>query len=405
MRRIPDFEYTGRTEQGTEVKGKIEAPSKAAASVRLRQKGIWIEALEESGAARRNAATPRRWWFAYGLAPVKPGSMGHFFDQLAGLYRAGVSLGEAVDGMTARVSSGKLARVLRDTRPIVQRGGTLAEGLEAFPQVFPPGVVGMVRVGEITGNLDEAALDLAADYHAEQRIWWLLLIPKIYFLIVLVLAALIPSFPMVLQAPDIVSGLRLWVAHVIAKVLPWMLVAVAGYLVLRIVWNLPGVLRVRDIPAYYLPVWRALTVRYGLCRFFRALELSVRAGVDFPTALESAADAAGNRFMVRQIRAAGEAARRGTPLDQALMLCPFISRELLGSLSSAAQGGTFDQTLPRLTEQMKTARDQMMGGLRLAALVLIYATTVLIALGALIAGYLLLYKSIFERAGVGDILE
>jgi hypothetical protein len=47
----------------------------------------------------------------------------------------------------------------------------------------------------------------------------------------------------------------------------------------------------------------------------------------------------------------------------------------------------------------------MMGGLRLAALVLIYATTVLIALGALIAGYLLLYKSIFERAGVGDILE
>jgi len=87
------------------------------------------------------------------------------------------------------------------------------------------------------------------------------------------------------------------------------------------------------------------------------------------------------------------------------MLCPFISRELLGSLSSAAQGGTFDQTLPRLTEQMKTARDQMMGGLRLAALVLIYATTVLIALGALIAGYLLLYKSIFERAGVGDILE
>lgn len=385
--------------------GRVEAPSKAAAAVRLRKQGVWIDALDEAGAAVRNPAAPKRWWLAYGLAPVRLGSMGHFFDQLAGLYRSGVSLQEAVDGMTGRVSSARLARVLRETLPVLQRGGTLAEGLAAYPQVFPAGVVGMVRVGEITGNLDEVALDLAGDYHAEQRIWWMLLIPRIYFLLVLVLACLVPSFPMIVQAPDIMAGLRLWVAHVAAQVVPWMAVGLGVYLVYRVVWNLPWVLRVRDIPAYALPIWRGLTVRYGLYRFFRALELSVRAGVDFPTALESAAEAAGNRFMVRRIREAAEAARRGVPLDQALTACPFISRELLGSLSSAAQGGTFDQTLPRLAEQMKTARDQTLAGLRLGALVLTYVTTTAIALGALILGYLLLYKSIFERAGVGDILE
>ena len=81
---------------------------------------------------------------------------------LASLYRAGVSLPEALE--TAAQASGNqvFAEQIQAAIPAVQRGRRLVEALTPLG-ILPPMALNMVRTGEETGNLDEM-LDKVAEY-------------------------------------------------------------------------------------------------------------------------------------------------------------------------------------------------------------------------------------------------
>ena len=397
MTHIPVYEYKGRTKKDAEVSGTIEAPSRAVATVRLRKDGVWIESLQERGARPTRAArgdeqagAPRRihWSLFYGLRPVPPGALGNFFTQLAGLYKAGVGMQTIVEDTASRVSSPWLRAFLLGIAPRISAGEKLSDCLASYPQVFQAGVAGVVHAGEVTGNLDELARDLADDYLGEQRVWWLLMFPKIYFAVVLFLASLVPSFPWIIK-----KGFGWWVDHVIYDILPWMAAVVVAYLIVRVLWYLPPTLALRNRLAYYVPVWSILTRRIGLFRFYRCLELTVRAGVDFSTGMAVAAEAAGNTFLVRQLQQAAERVRTGVPLHEALEACPFIAPEALGSLSAAALGGTFDETLPGMAEQAKASRDMFVRILRTSAVAVAYGFTALVVIGVVVTAFLAIYKA------------
>ncbi len=411
VRGIPVYEYEGKTEGGKEQAGTIEAPSRAAAMVRLRQQDLWIRVLHEQGAARpatdaaaaeATPAAPVHWGLCYGLRPVSPGALGVFFTQVAGLYRAGVGMQTLVEDTSTRMTNRWLRRFLEASQPRVAAGETLSSCMASFPQVFAAGVVGMVRTGELTGNLDEVALALADDYQAEQRIRWLILLPKAYFTTVLALASLVLSFPWVIK-----HGFHWWVSHIAGHVLPWWLAVAVVWLVLRVVWHLPGVFALRDRLAYWLPAWSGLTRRVALYRFYRSLELTTRAGVDFSVGMATAATAAGNSLMVRQLVEAASQVRNGVALHEALARCPFFSQEDLGALGAAALGGTYDDMLPRMALQAKAARDHYIGVVRVAGLAIAYAVTTLIVVLVAISAFVAIYRAQFERAGVGmeDLLQ
>lgn len=407
MSGIPVYEYRGRREEGGEVSGVIEAPSRSVATVRLRAQGIWIEALHEQGARgpRRSGgeadqpAAPARWHALYGLRPISPGTLGNFFSQLGSLYKAGVGMQTVVDDMAGRGAGPWLCGFLQEIRPRIAEGESLGNCLASYPQVFPAGVVGMVRTGELTGNLDEIARTLAEEYLAEQRARWIMLFPRLYFLAVLFLASLVISFPRV-----ITEGFPGWLDHVLRGVLPWWLLALVGWLVLKVLWHTPRALQLRDRLAYSLPVWSALTRRIALYRFYRCLELTVRAGVDFSTGMATAAQAAGNRFIVAGLRQAATHVRNGAPLHEALAACLFVSRDALGDLGAAALGGAFDETLPRMVEQAKAARDMSVKALRTGAVVVGYAFTTAIVIAVVVISFVSIYKAGFELGGIEDLL-
>jgi len=104
--------------------------------------------------------------------------------------------------------------------------------------------------------------------------------------------------------------------------------------------------------------------------------------------------------MVRQLDQAAKRLREGIPLHEALQDVSFISREDLGMLGTAATGGTFDETLPRMAERSQLARDNTVRSLRIGGMVFIYILASALVVIALAMGYLLLYKTIFSRAGV-----
>jgi type II secretory pathway component PulF len=376
--------YRARTENGAQVTGYIEVPSKAVATVRLRQQHLWIESLVEArpgggaapsgggeaAAATEDAATPGRgvrWSPVYGLWPVTSGALGNFFEQLSGLYRAGVGMETIADELASRLGSLRLEAVVRSFLPRIGQGETLSACMRSYPQVFSSGTVGLVKVGETTGNLDAMARDLADEYYAEQRVWWWLLAPRLYFAIVLIVAALVESFPWFIS-----KGLPWYYDHVRHAVVPWIALAVAVLLLYRMLWHLPPLFGLKEWLALHLPIWSALTRRSALARFVRSLEICVKAGVEFPEAVGLSAEATGNRWMARRLARSAQLLREGTPLDVALEQARALSSSDLGILRSAAIGGTFDETLPRLVQQLKESRTTMIRTLRVGGLVVAY---------------------------------
>lgn len=395
---MPDFDYSGKTRDGAPASGAIQAPSRAVATARLRAQGIWIETLEVAGSAAssaRSAARPREvhWSPFYGLRPVSPGRMGHFFDQLAGLYHAGVGMQTVAQDTAARIGDRRLRHVLEAAAPRLSAGEPLSECLAAWPQIFPPATVGYVRLGELTGNLDLLARDLAEEYHAIQRAWWIALIPKVYVFLVLLLVALVPSFPRIIS-----EGLSWWVAHVEHQILPLMAIALVAYWVLMIIWRLPATFAYRDSLAYSLPIWSQVTRSSGMVRFYRGMEIAARAGVEFPEALSAAALSTGNQVMARRLEATASAVRTGQPLPEALRQTRLLSTDADSMLGTAGLTGAYDHTFASLAQETRARRVLLSRVLVFAGGALGYVIMAGIVLFACYVGYMTLYDSVFKRA-------
>lgn len=394
---MPAFDYSGRTRDGAPASGQIQAPSRAVATARLRAQGIWIEALDEQGKRPTGgiAGPPREvhWSLLYGLFPVSPGRMGHFFDQLAGLYRAGVGMQVVAQDTAARIGDRRLRRVLETAAPRLSAGEPLSDCLASWPQIFPASTIGYVRLGELTGNLDVLARDLAEEYHAQQRAWWIAMVPKVYVFLVLLLATLVPSLPRIIS-----EGFTWWLHHVETNLLPFMGIALVASWVFLIVWRLPAFLALRDSMAYSLPIWSQVTRSAGMARFYRGMEIAARAGVELPEALSAAALSTGNQVMARRLEATASAVRTGQPLPEALRSTRLMSRDADSLIGTAGLTGAYDQTFASLAQETRARRVLLSRVLVFAGGALGYVIMAGIVLFACYVGYMTLYDSIFKRA-------
>src|SRR5713101_4209949 len=132
---------------------------------------------------------------------------------LAALLPAGMPLARAL-GVAATLTTGPVATALDAVRGRVERGESVATALAAYPDLFPPLFVGVVRAGEKSGDLDAAFRRLAAQLERDAQLRSRLLSASIYplllatmggmALLVLVLFVL-PRFAELLQG----AGARL----------------------------------------------------------------------------------------------------------------------------------------------------------------------------------------------------
>ncbi len=93
-------------------------------------------------------------------------ALSRFAHFMALLYSAGVDILESLAVVEKVVGNEVIARVIRDAREQVKAGHRLSEPLRASKQ-FPPMVVRMVEIGEISGQLDKTLLKVSDFYDRE----------------------------------------------------------------------------------------------------------------------------------------------------------------------------------------------------------------------------------------------
>ncbi len=97
----------------------------------------------------------------------KKSALARFSRTLGLLLQSGVNIIEAVDITKGTAGNAVVEDVLEEAKSSVQVGEPLSATLAAYPEIFPPMVSSMIRIGEETGALD-AMLQKIADFYERE---------------------------------------------------------------------------------------------------------------------------------------------------------------------------------------------------------------------------------------------
>jgi general secretion pathway protein F len=155
---VPNFRYRALTQNGEVVHGTLSAPTLAEVAQRIEYLRLLpIEIIEET---RKVVAS--RGDFGLFNRP-SPAEVTTFTRDLALLLKAGARLDDALELLASDTDVGRLRPVVGKLRSGLLSGESLAGAVADHPSLFPPMYVALVRVGEVSGTLDQVLEMLGAE--------------------------------------------------------------------------------------------------------------------------------------------------------------------------------------------------------------------------------------------------
>src|SRR5262249_52797330 len=149
---MPYFAYRGRNAGGEAVQGVLEGGDSGAVAAQLFNIGVTPVDIQPS-AARANTSKQ-------GLAQLfRPGVPREeillFSRQMYTLLKAGVPIMRALAGLQDSCANRRFKEVLQSVRENLDSGREVSAALQRQHGIFSQFYINMVRVGEMTGQLEE----------------------------------------------------------------------------------------------------------------------------------------------------------------------------------------------------------------------------------------------------------
>jgi general secretion pathway protein F len=199
---MPNFRYRALTQNGEIVNGAITAPNSAEVLRRIEYLRLLpIETIEDKRSPSAAAS--------YGLFG-KPSSseITTFTRDLALLLKAGARLDDALELLSGDADVGRMRPVVAKLRASLLTGESLADAIASHPALFPPMYAALVRVGEVSGTLDQVLEMLGAERARSEQMRRKLTDAMQYPLFVLVAAGGVMLFFILFVLPQFSSVLQ-----------------------------------------------------------------------------------------------------------------------------------------------------------------------------------------------------
>lgn len=152
------FTYHALSKDGKRLTGQLDAPTEQAVKEQLSKQGMYPVRIE----ATTQAGTQRSWKEILVEQPISAKDVIFFTKQLAILLRSSIPLVQSLELLSEQFE-GRMRRIIINLKDGIKEGGSLAQGLSAYPKVFENLYVQLVRAGEASGKL-EFILDRLTSY-------------------------------------------------------------------------------------------------------------------------------------------------------------------------------------------------------------------------------------------------
>ncbi len=360
---MPVYDYTALNARGRKVTGIIDADSPVVARQRLRESKIYPVAIREVSASDspREKHTPESLRIFSRVRPVEVSMMTR---QLATLVGAGFPLVSAMDVLIPQTKSPALKKILAQVRESVVEGASFATALAAYPRLFSPLYVNMVRAGETSGTLEIVLERLAEISERQQELKTRIRAALAYPLFMSLIGVVVLFLLMIFIVPNITSifadmnqtlpaPTRILIAVSSFFKHSWWLMAMALVAAAAVLRRLKKTRRGEYVfhrVTLQLPLVGMLVKKLAVARFARTLGSLLENGVPLLNSLDIVKNITGNRLIAEAIEGAAVEVGRGQPLARSLEpdgIFPDLSIQMI---QVGEQSGNLENMLKKIAD-------------------------------------------------------
>ncbi|HXF66691.1 MAG TPA: type II secretion system F family protein [Burkholderiales bacterium] len=359
---MPFFAYKGRDVRGEIVEGVLEGADSGAVAGQLFNRGV--TPLEISPSAPPRAAAEPGLLERLGRQAITHTEVLLFSRQMYTLLKAGVPIMGALKGLEQSTENRSLARVIREIRESLDSGRELSSALARHPAVFNGFFVSMVRVGELTGTLEEIFLRMFHHMEFEKFMreqvrsairYPSFVVATMALAIVIVNLFVIPAFAKVYQnfkaeLPALTKALIAFSNFMVEWW--WVLLGALALAVfgLRYYVNTPRGRLAWDRAKLAIPVAGPIVLKATLARFARSLALAIRSGVPAVQALTMTAQTVDNVHVARKIEAMREGVERGESVLRTATASGIFTPIVLQMVAVGEETGALDDLMTEIAD-------------------------------------------------------
>lgn len=359
---MPFFAYKGRNARGELVQGKLESPDSGAVADQLFNTGVTPIDIFPAGESTQNEIGG--WLARITTDKIQFIDLLLFSRQMYTLLKAGVPILRALSGLQESTNNRAFALMLKDVRESLDSGRELSVSLRRHPKVFSQFYVSLIRVGEITGSLEEAFLRLFHHLEFEremrERVGSALRYP-IFVLIAMAVALVvinifvIPAFAKVYQGfktelpylTQLLIGFSNFMVHSWPLLLVLLFSAVIGFRMYVATRN--GKYQ-WDKFKLRIPIAGKIVLKATLARFARSFALAFKSGVPVVQGLSVVAQVVDNDYIAQRIEQMRDGVERGESVLRTAVTTGVFTPVVHQMIAVGEETGELDNLLQEVAE-------------------------------------------------------
>jgi len=365
---VPFFAYKGRDGRGELVAGVLEGADSGAVADQLSGNGVTPLDISPTSRKATSGAVPGA---AQGdgsllerLTRKKVTSLDVqlFSRQIYTLLKSGVPIMRGLAGLQESAVNQSFGLVIRDLRESLDAGRELSAAMRRHPDVFSAFYLAMVRVGEMTGRLEEVFLrlfdHLEFDRDMRERVKTALRYPS--FVVFAMAAAMIvvnvfviPQFEKVFASfhAELPLMTRILIATSRFTVAWWpafLAGAVGAVLAFRAWTRSPTGALAWDRYKLRLPIAGKIIHKGTMARFARSFALSIRSGVPIVQALTVVSQTADNAWLASRIEQMRDGVERGESILRTATGAQVFTPIVLQMIAVGEESGSLDDLMDEI---------------------------------------------------------
>lgn len=401
---MASYGYEAIDRIGKIVKGSIEAETEEAARIQLKQQGITVLNFKEQSLLTKDLN------FDIG-GGVKPRDLAVFCRQFVSMSKAGVSILECLNLLREQTENKRLAKAIREVQSEVEKGETLASGLEKQGKIFPDLMNTTIAAGEASGSLETSLDRMAVQFEKAAKTKALVKKAMIYPIIVAIVAIIVVVVMLVVVIPNYTTmfeslgtdlpGITKAVVAMSDFIMNfWFVIIpaiVAIVVAIKFYAGTPSGKLLFGKLALKMPVFSNLTVKSACSQLARTLATLLAAGVPLVEAVDTVAKTMQNVWFKNALIKAKEEIIKGVPLSQPLEECGLFPPMMYHMIRIGEESGNTEEMLGKLADyyddEVEMATQSLMAAME-PMIILVLAVVVGGLIGAVMAPMLKMYQSL-----------
>jgi MSHA biogenesis protein MshG len=294
-----------------------------------------------------------------------------FSRQIHTLLRSGVPIMRGLGGLQESAINKSFAKVVGDLRESLDAGRELSAAMKRHPECFSAFYLSMVRVGEMTGRLDEVFLRLFDHIEFERdmrdRVKSALRYPS-FVMIAMLLAMVvvnlfvIPQFESVFKSfhaeLPVMTRLLLASSRFFVANWPFMFLFAGGVVFSFIAWIGSGSGRLTwDRVKLRIPIAGKIIHKATMARFARSFALSMRSGVPIVQALTVVSQTVDNAHLCGRIENMRDGVERGESILRTATNARVFTPIVLQMIAVGEETGSLDDLMDEIAQMYEREVD------------------------------------------------